>query len=42
MMTLRFLDANSPKALHQSDDARLLALGTRQITFRTVDPPAVP
>jgi hypothetical protein len=42
MLTLRFLDANSPKALHQSDDARLLALGTRQITFRTVDPPAVP
>jgi hypothetical protein len=42
MLTLRFEDANSPKALHQSDDARLLALATRKITFRTVDTPAVP
>jgi hypothetical protein len=42
MLTLRFLDANSPKALHQSADARLLGLAMRKITFRTVDTPAPP
>jgi hypothetical protein len=42
MLTLHFVNADSPKALHQSDDRRLLALGTRKITFHTVDAPAMP
>jgi hypothetical protein len=37
MITLRFRDLISPYQLHQNDDRRQMALGTRKITFRTVD-----